>query len=243
MTYIDIEKYRDSWKNERSFNEKKLSQSEISEFIRTASKSIVVLYRKGLLFDIFYKLILLVSIIVLISMTRDQTSWFYINLFLGSLLILGIAYQRRILTKIPNRNHVGQNFLGLLRGDINYFYKFYIISIFIGASSNAIFFLIGSLYYLHFKYQEIPNFDVHDIIVLGIGLILSYGIGAFVQLKQNKFQVNQLEVRLKEVEENSITQQSLEVYKKSKNRNNVLIIIGLIIGLCLFIFLIYKYFI
>ncbi|MCP4977568.1 MAG: hypothetical protein GY931_15555 [Maribacter sp.] len=240
MANIDLEKYKAVWKNERSFDEKKLSQTQIYEFTTSVSKNIVTLYKKGMVFDIVYKLTLLIALVILVFLTVDQTSSLYVNLFIIALTITGIVWQITILNKIPNKNQADKNFLDILRSYIGFYYKYYITSIFVAALSNAIFFLIGSFYYLFFKYQQIPYFDIDDIIVMGIGLVLSYGIGVLVQIKQNKFHVNQLEKCLNEIEESTITEHRIETYRIKRNRNIFLISIVLLVGLFLLIFLTYQ---
>ena len=157
------------------------------------------------------------------------------------LTVAGIIWQVIILKKVPNRNQANQNSLDILRKYISFYYKHFISSIFVGALSNSLFIFIGSLYYLYFKYQKIPHFSINDIVVMGIGLALSFVIGAIVQLKHNKFHIIQLEKSLKEIEENTISEESIEKYKSRKLKNIIIIAFSILAGLLLLIFFIYKF--
>lgn len=241
MSNFDLEKYRNAWKNELSFNERKLTENEISNFMQSSSKSIVVLFKKGLVFDISFKIALLISLIFLFFLLQGQSAWRFIVAFQGLIILAGIFWQWKILHKIPSQTDKALNALDKLRKYIDFYYKYYISTIYIGALSVTFFFLIGSTYYLHIKYLEIPPFQTDDIIVWGIGLVLSFGFGAIVQLKQYNFHIKQLEESLKEIVENTISEQHIKENKNRNIRNQLLIGILLIIGLVLLILLILKF--
>ena len=107
------------------------------------------------------------------------------------------------------------------------------------ALSSTLFFLSGSLFYLHFKYEQIPAFELDDFIVLTIGIILSYGVSAFAQIKQNDYQIKQLESCLIEIEENTINASSIKKYITNRIKNIVTIGIALITGVIIFLYLIF----
>lgn len=240
MNGINLEKYKRAWKNERSFYEKSLSENQISKFMQSSSKSVVMLFRKGLLFDIFFKIALIVSLVLLFFLLQGQNTWKLIVVFQALLVLAGIFRQKYILQKIPARLENAQNALYKLHEYIDFYYRYYINSIYIGALSVTFFFLTGSIYYLHFKYLEIPRFQIDDFIVFGIGSVLCFGLSAFSQLHQNKFHINQLEDSLKELEENTITEQYIEALKNRKIRNHILIGLIFILGLLLFFYLIFS---
>jgi len=70
--------------------------------------------------------------------------------------------------------------------------------------------------------------------------VLSYGLSAFTQIKQNSFQIKQLESCLVEIEENTIAPSSIKKYKTKRIKNIVTIGIALIIGVILLLFLVFE---
>jgi len=92
---------------------------------------------------------------------------------------------------------------------------------------------------VYFKYRQIPSFELDDFIVLTIGIILSYGVSAFAQIKQNNYQIKQLEICLVEIEENTIDASSIKKYQANRIKNIVTIGIALIIGVIIFLYLIF----
>ncbi|MCB0847043.1 MAG: hypothetical protein KDE26_27520 [Bacteroidetes bacterium] len=240
MDHIDLDKYKEAWKKEPHFEEKKLSQAEISGFLKSASRNILALFKKGIIFDIIFKFVLLISLFVLIYLVPHSIASIYLILFLGLITILGIGWQIYILRQIPEEHPSEQTVLEILHKYLGFYHKKYIHSIFIGALSSSLFFLIGSIYYYYFKYEGIPNMQIDDFMVLGIGLVLSYSLSAIAQITQHNFRIKQLELRVKEIEEDTITEQSITNYRSAKLRNVLLTGIALGIGLLLFIFLIYK---
>ena len=97
------------------------------------------------------------------------------------------------------------------------------------------------MFYLHFKYEQIPTFELDDFIVLSIGIILSFGVSAFAQIKQNDYQITQLESCLVEIDENTIDASSIKKYKTNRIKNIVTIGIALIIGVIIFLYLIFGF--
>ena len=240
MSNVDLENYKNAWKNERSFDERKLSENEISMFMQSSSRSIVTLFRKGLLFDIFFKIVLLISLVFLFFLMQGQSAWRFTVVFQIILILAGIFWQKHILHKIPDQSEKGSSAFDKLRIYIDFYYRYYIVSIYIGALSSSFFFLIGSIYYLHYKYLEIPQLQIDDFVVCGLGLVFSFGISAFFQLKQNKFHIKQLEESLREIEENTINELSIEKYKTNRIKNMAIIGIAMIIGVILFLYLIFR---
>ena len=78
-------------------------------------------------------------------------------------------------------------------------------SLYVGALSNSLIFLSGSLYYFYFKYGEIRPLDLTDYLVFGGAILIAYVLGAAVNLAAMKFQVRQLESCLQEIDEDKKT--------------------------------------
>ncbi len=237
MEDLELNKYRLAWKNEKSFQAEKLSEIEIHNFMKSASK-IVRQYKSSLLFDIVFKGILLVSFLVLIFLLKNQLIAILTSSFFIFIAVFGVVWQTKVYKRVDQISVTKENLKGLLRAYIDFYNRQYFKSIFVSALSSTLFFLSGSLFYLHFKYEQIPTFKIDDFIVLTIGIILSYGLSAFTQIKQNNYQIKQLESCLVEIEENTIDASSIKKYKTKRIRNIVTIGIALIIGVILFLYLV-----
>ncbi len=216
MENLDLNKYRLAWKNEKSFQAEKLSEIEIHNFMKSASK-IVGQYKRSLIFDIVFKSFLLISFFVLIVLLENHSIAIFTNVFFILITAFGIIWQTRVYGRIDKISVAEENLKDSLRAYIDFYNGHYIKSIFVSALSSTLFFLSGSLFYLHFKYEQIPTFELDDFIVLTIGIISSYGVSAFAQIKQNDYQIKQLESCLVEIEENTISASSIKKYKTNRH--------------------------
>ncbi|MFC2188237.1 hypothetical protein ACFCT7_13040 [Fulvivirgaceae bacterium LMO-SS25] len=239
MEDLDLNKYQLAWKKEKSFQSEKLSEIEIHNFMKSASK-IVGQYRWFLLFDIVLKSILLISFLLLIFLLKNQLIAILTITFFIFISVFGIIWQSKVYKKVDKISVTKEYLKDLLKAYIDFYTGQYIKSIFVSALSSTLFFLIGSLYYLYFKYEQIPTFEWDDFIVLTIGIILSYGVSAFAQIKQNDYQIKQLERCLDEIEENTINVSSIKKYKTNRIKNIAMTGVALIIGVIIFLYLIFE---
>jgi hypothetical protein len=238
MKSIDLEKYKSAWKSEKSFGEEKLTEKEIAAFLKSSSKSIHSFFRNNLITDGMVKTLLIISFPVLSLFVPNQVFLSPLNLLLWILAAGGMAWQYYILRKIPRRQQNLLSVIQQLEEYIHYYYKYYTSSIYVGALSATLFFLMGSVIYLRFKYQELPSFQTDDFLVLSLGILLSYGISATVQFFNSNFRIRQLEKCLLEIEENTI--QPSRIIKNLFNRKRLTLVFGvaMIVGLLLLLFLI-----
>ena len=238
MENLDLNKYQLAWKNEKSFQVEKLSEIEIQNFMKSASK-IVGQYKRSIIFDIVFKSFLLISFIVLLFLLKNQSITTLTNSFFIFIAIFGIIWQTKVYKRVDKINVVNKHIKRSLRASIDFYNGQYVKSIFVSALSSTLFFLSGSLFYLYFKYGQIPSFELDDFIVLTIGIILSYGVSAFAQIKQNEHQIKALESCLVEIEENTLNASSIKKYQANRIKNIVTIGIALITGVIIFLYLIF----
>ena len=240
MNKIDLEKYKTSWKKEPAFEANLLSKQDVLKFMQTSSKNLISMFKKGLIFDIVLKCILFILVLVLIVLTTDQTLTIYINLLIQSLILLSMGWQIYILKKLHIKDSESQNAMGQLNTYIDFYYKYYVYSIFNSALSSVLLFLIGSMFYLHFKYGHIPSLDFEDLVVLSFFIILGFGLSYYAQIKQTTFHIYQLKACVKDIETDTLSENSVHAYRRNRLRNLIMISILFILGLLLFIFLIYH---
>jgi len=239
MKKVDLDKYKTAWNNEPQFHDNLLSETDVQDFMKSTSKSIGTLFKKGLFFDIVFKVVLFISFALLALLLFDHPAILSLALSSIIILVLGILWQFKINRKIPRESEILSIVL-LLKNYINFYQQKYLISIYISALSSSLLFLCGSLFYLFFKYREIPVFDLADYLVTGIGIVLSFSLSAITQVKQNNFRVNQLKKSLTDIIDEAINKESIQNYKRNLLINRIVVAGLLIIGLLLLLFFILK---
>jgi len=239
MGNLDLNKYQLAWKNEKSFRAEELSETEIYNFMRSASK-IVGQHKRSIIFDIVFKSVLLISFITLMFLIRNQLIATLSNSLFMFITVFGIIWQFAFYKRIDKKAVANEHLKRFLKAHIKFYNRQYVKSIFVSALSSTLFFLSGSIFYLYFKYGHIPTFELDDFIVLALGIIASYGISAFAHVKQNAYQVDQLESCLIEIEEDTINASSVIRYKTDRIKNLIITGIGLIMGVIILLYLIFK---
>ena len=239
MEEIDFNRYKAAWTTEEWFQEAVLSEAEIRDFMQSTSKN-VMSYKRALLFDIFFKLILLLAFCCLAILIQNNAMILTCTLLVVLIVVLGVTWQHNVYREIPNTKEIVEDLISLLRTYIDFYHRLYFISIFINALSSCLLFLGGSLFYLYFKYERIPDFALDDYVVLSIGLIGSYALSAIAQIRQGTYQVRQWETCLEEIEGSSLSKSMVDKIKSSRTKNKILVGVLLIFGLLLLLLLIYR---
>jgi hypothetical protein len=229
-----------AWKNERSFEDKRLSEADIKGFLSRKSKDISQLFKKGLFFDIVLKSIIEVALIGIIFLFRTNLH----IILISSAILLGIAwsirYQWLMIKRIPEASVSDQVIRTTLELKIDFYHQQYIKSLYVGALSNSLLVLTGMLYYFYFKYGEIRPFQWDDYLVSSVVVILSFIIGALAQEKQSNFQVKQLESCLQEINEDAMTTLTIREQRNKKRRMILIFLLALICGLLILAFFVLR---
>jgi hypothetical protein len=229
METIDLDKYKASWKSEQSFENKPLSEADIQGFLKKRSGEISKLFRKGLIFDMVLKSVIGASFLVQILLFVETLKVIGMISFMLAGILAGILFQRSMLRKIPAFDYAKQSLREVLEGKIGFYKNDFVRSLYVGALSNPFLIISGMLYYFHFKYEGIRPLEWEDYIVFGLIIIISFVLGAFTQIKQHHFHIRQLEVCLKEIDEDTLTQLTL---KKQRQRRRQLFFIYLLAIVC-----------
>lgn len=241
MSHIDLEKYKSSWKKESAFEAKTLSAQNVSKFMQSSSKHLVSLFKKGLVFDIILKSLLFIAVMVFIVLISNQKNVVYTSLLIQAIILISLGKQFSSLKTLPVNQLEPESAIQQLNGYILFYDKHYIYSILNSALSSVLVFIIGSLYYLHFKYGILPALEIDDIIVLFLFIVISFGLSFYAQFMQTKFHINQLKACVKDIETDALTETTVKTYRKHKLRNMLLIGILFIVGLLVFLYLIYQF--
>jgi len=142
--------------------------------------------------------------------------------------------------QIPHKDMSDSAIRSSLEKRISFYHERYIKSLYIGAISNALVFVSGSLYYFYFKYGEIRPLDLVDILVFGTAIIIAFVFGAVIQIAQHNYQVRQLESCLQEIDEDSMTMLTIKEQRNKKLRLFFIALIALICGLLLLAYFVFR---
>jgi len=240
MKATDIDSLKSAWKNERGFENKTLSQSDIEKFLQRKSKDISRLFKAGLSFDVVLKSILGASLVGIIILFSDNRQMVIAMCVLLGLILWTIWFQLIMYKRIPTSEFFETVIRTSLESKIQFYHQRYIKSLYIGALSNSLVFVSGSLYYFYFKYGEIRPMDLVDYLVFGTAIIIAFVLGAVVQIAQHNFQVRQLESCLQEIDEDSISTLTIKEHRNKKLRLFFIALLALICGLLLLAYFVFR---
>lgn len=238
MKALDLDAIKAAWKNEGSFEDQRLSEADIQNYLNSKSKDIRQLFRKGLIFDIVLKSTIAISLIVIFFLLRETQS----VILVASMLVLilwAIRYQWLMIARIP-KDTSGPVIRTSLENKVKFYHQHFIKSLYVGALSNSLFILSGMLYYFYFKYGEIRPLTWDDYLVFGVVIILGFALGAYIQIIQHNFQVKQLESCLQEIDEDLISTLTLRSQRNKKRRMVLAFVLALICGLLVLAFFIFR---
>ena len=239
MNVIDLEKYKNAWKNEPGFTEAKLDRADIKKYIHSVSKDINSQFRTGIIIDIVLKVILALSFAgVIIIFSKVYTIVLMAAVLIGIIASI-VCYQLKIHKIIPDYKE-GKNIISLLKDNIGFYYNSFIKSLLVAALTGPLIFISGSLYYFYFRYGGLRTLYVGDYIVFAVFITASFILGAFSQVWNFKYRIQQMETNLAEIEQDTIDEISIEEYKRKRRKTMIIMSIGLLIGVFLMIFLIFN---
>lgn len=229
MEGTDLQRYRASWKAEKTFQQGTLSAADIQGFLKKKSKETGRLFRKGLIFDMVLKSVIAASFLVLPVLFSFSLKVLVISSLMLAGNIAAILFQANMLRKIPHTDYAADNLRKVLESRISFYRKKYLHSLYVGALSNPFLFISGMLFYFYFKYGGIRPFAMDDYVVFAVAIIIGFVLGVYAQIKQHNFHIRQLEVCLDEISENTMTELTL---KKQRNRRRQLWLMYLLAIIC-----------
>ncbi|TFH20019.1 MAG: hypothetical protein E4H10_17135, partial [Bacteroidia bacterium] len=216
MKTTDMDSIKSAWKNEQGFENKTLSQTDIEKFLHKKSKDITQLFKTGLSFDIVLKCIVGASLMGIIVLFPENLEVVIVMICILGLILWARWFQINMYRRIPHRGMSEQAIRTSLEKRIEFYHQRYVKSLYIGALSNSLILVSGSLYYFYFKYGEIRPMDLVDYLVFGTGILIAFVFGAIVQIAQHNFQVKQLESCLQEIDEDTMSVLTVKAQRNKK---------------------------
>jgi len=239
MRSIDLDALKAAWKNEESFEDQRLSEIDIENFLSSKSKDMSRLFRRGLIFDIVLKSLIGISLIGAFFLLKTNQPLMLISSIL-MLILWAIRYQWLMIARIPKSTVSDPVIRTSLENKVKFYRQHFKKSLYVGALSNSLFILSGMLYYFYFKYGEIRPFAWDDYLVFGVTIILGFALGVYIQITQHSFQVKQLEDCLQDIDEDAMTTLTLRDQRNKRRRMIFIILLALICGLLLLAFFIFR---
>ncbi|MCB0665994.1 MAG: hypothetical protein KDC80_09245 [Saprospiraceae bacterium] len=240
MEDINLEKYRQAWRDEGRFEEPFLTEDEVQKFIGTESKDITSRYRRSISFDMMLKVVLALGFAILALLIPNQIIKI-VNVTLLVISCVMIIWEWKIYESyFMTMHNVGQT-LSVIKKHLE-LHRIYFRSVFIIAFSAPLFFISGSTFYLYMKYGSLPDLRADDFIVFSAGVVLSFVLSAFSQARQATSQVREWEACLVELQEdNPITSlAAIGDYRKRQLRKLIIISILSLVGMAVFLYLLWK---
>ncbi|MEE4116044.1 MAG: hypothetical protein V2I37_07740 [Marinilabiliaceae bacterium] len=238
MTRIDIEKYKEYWKQDNPGSKELLSKEEIQGYLSGTSRNISTLFRKGLIADIILKMLCALSLVVLLLFYSGSNRAMTAIVATLVITVLLIWYQVKSLKLIPGHDSFITDMRSSLQSRINYYYRRHIKSLLNGGLTNSILIIAGSLYYFYFKYGEIRAMETDDYIVFSSFILLGFLFGSLVQIYHHNFHIRQLKECLEEIDSDTISRQLISKQKNRRRRILWIAILAITCGLLLLSYLI-----
>ena len=235
-TYLD--KYRETWKKQTSFADPEFTDADLKLFLKGRSLRINQIFKTGIAFDIVLKVILSLASAGLLFLYSGNTGVTVLSSCLIAVIFIMIGYQAGIYRKIPQRLSDTDSIRITLEKKINFYRKSYIKSIYTGSLSNPVLLISGSLYYFYYKYGEIRQLDVDDLLVLGTLVLISFILSAYVQIWYHNFHIRQIEECLEQIDEETLTDSAMRIQKRRRIIILISSILALILGILILIFII-----
>jgi len=237
---MDLEHMKTAWKKETSFEDKRLSEADIEAFLHKKSKDISRLFRVGLIFDIVYKAIIGISfLVILLLLSANQSIVLMVAAILLG-LIWAIFYQWRLIRRVPGTGASDPVIRTSLEHKVLFYHQHYIKSLYVGALSNSLIILSGALYYFYFKYGEVRPFQWDDYLVFGAAIAIGFLVSAIAQRSQFNFQIKQLESCLQELDEDTLTTQTIREQQNKRKQMIGILLLAIFLGLLVLAFLIFR---
>jgi len=241
MENKDFEKFRTAWQSSSFQNESRLSEAAVLNYMRSGSKSILVMYRRGLVMDIFAKLLLsLYALILLVGKHNDHQ----LNILSAVLFGVGIAgsiYQGFIFRLVPGRDDAGQNIMEKLKLVISFYHRKYSFSVLVSGITAPLFVALGMITYYLVKYGGIPELQPEDFLVLSGFLLAAYMLAAIAGIIQHTFRIRQLEESLVELEQDTLTEGTIARQARRNLRRLIIAVIFIIAGLLALLMIIHQF--
>ena len=226
--------FKSIWKSagENKSKTKKYSLEDIQLYRKKKSKQISRSSRLGILFDIFYKCVVVIEFAISLIIFNDQYPFQLIIGFLLAVTCILAAVELGFLKKLRQITE-SVSIIENLRQKLDFIKTSYKKFIFIGAFSNPLFVIAGFFLYYYFKYNRIKMGAPFEDPVLYLFPVIAYLISLLGQWPFYKNQLRELKESIEDIEDSQIASVKIEEAKKRRRKlfiiSSIVILIGVLI--------------
>ncbi len=219
---------------------KKYSLQDIHSYRIRKSRQMSRSTRLIIVFDIIYKLVSLMGMILLLVTRVIQTPYLVVIWLLIIATVVLIAFEYSLIKKVRSIRE-SDAIVETLSNKLYYLRTSHKVFIFLSALSNPIFVTIAFVWYYAIKYGQIGmTAPFEDPVIYGF-ILLSFAISYFSQVPIHRRQVNDLKETVMDIDNTKVT--NLKIAEAREHRIKVLILYSILflIGICLFFTVLFNH--
>jgi ABC-type multidrug transport system fused ATPase/permease subunit len=238
-----FERFSKAWKKSgrTGSTEKFYAEEDIKAFKMKKSKDFSQALNRSLVFDFIQKTILIAAMLLLV--------WFYrtdMILIIAITGIIGLSVyllfrEGNIKREYQKIDDYSRELSTTIKEKISFFRTHFPSLQWMLAFTNALLVWVGSLFYFYAKYGRYRIDDVADIVVNLLMLCLAFAISFVAYRYQYKFNLNELEENLADLDDEAMAALHIQIQKRRKKRLTIGLIILIIGGLLLLAFLVINF--
>jgi len=243
MNNNGFERFRNVWKKTALAGStgKVYAEEEIKKFKMKNSKDFSRTLNNVLIFDLGLKSLLIIGMLLLIWFYRSDVALVTVIITLIAVVLFMISREQGIMKKLKDTDNYSKQLTSIIADKIA-FYKSYFPSLqWMMAFTNGLLVWVGSMYYFYSKYGYYRIDDVTDVAVNALMVLFAIAISYFSYQSQYKFNLNELEENLVDLDSDKAATVQLQNQRARKARYRMSLIIFSIVGLLLFIYLLISY--
>lgn len=240
MINRDLEKMREAWNNDLSMAMDTLSEKDINQYRMKSSRDITKLFRSGLLTDLSLKALLVLSFVSLLFLYPHQSSVMIVIGAAGTVSLAGLFYQYLALRMVPGGMSAEDSIRQTISKRIDYYNRWHVRSIFVGALTSALLIISGMLFYFYFEYGEVRPLEIDDFIVLGAIPVLGFILGAIIQFRHHNFHIRQIESIIDDIDTDQVDTSVMIQYRYRRRRMIVVYLVTFTAGLLVFLYFAFR---
>jgi len=238
-----FERFSKAWKKSGTAGstEKSYTEEDIKKFKMKTSKDFSQTLNKSILFDFALKSVLIIAMLLLVWFYRTDTilvSAILTIIALSSYLLYRESHIRKKFQKIEDYSRE-------LSATIKEKVKFYRSNSFsiqwMLAFTNALLVWVGSLFYFYSKHGYYRVEDLTDFMVNLVMVGLAFGISYAAYHYQYRFNVQELEENLADLDDESMAAIHIQNQKRRRKRLAAGLILLSLVGLLVLIYLVISY--
>ena len=238
-----FKKYAKAWNKAdlAARSQKVYSEKEIKNIKMKTSQDFSKTINNSIVFDYVHKGILILGMFLLVGFYRTSTPILIVLFALIALSILLIYKEFRIQKQLKRSDDFTKELSDVIRLKLQ-FYKEKITPLkLMLAFTNSLFVWVGSMFYFYSKYGYYKIDDIDDKVVAFLMVAVAFVGSYMISNWHLNVKVMELEDSLENLDDTESATLQLQLWKRKKRRQKIMMIIFGIVGFLLFAFLTITY--